>query len=230
MVVYARCGNDHLCAYNRQHMETLVMVQLENYRLNKTPTISKALDQPITDWGCYDFYDKDGFELNLAERAYYKHSNIQLHDCLNHICCQQKWLDITSDTVWTDHALILHRYDYADEALKQIRNQSVQCPPAGWIIQTRRKWGFDLAVDATSMYGQAFEVVHIEYDECNYETFREELKKAEEQIERMDWDKAAQQVWNHRDHWMYLKGFQQNHWKAKYLFGWAFAEYTEKAA
>jgi hypothetical protein len=42
------------------------------------------------------------------------------------------------------------------------------------------------------------------------------------------WRDAADRVWQHRDQWQHLQGFDQNHWKAEYLLGWKKAEYTEK--
>jgi hypothetical protein len=45
----------------------------------------------------------------------------------------------------------------------------------------------------------------------------------------MDWNDAASQIWQHRDKWQHLKGYDQNHWKAKYLLGWDYAELLEKA-
>jgi hypothetical protein len=48
-------------------------------------------------------------------------------------------------------------------------------------------------------------------------------------VRHTDWQDAADQVWEQRDQWQHLKGFDQNHWKAEYLLGWSKAEYTEKA-
>lgn len=176
----------------------------------------------------FRYFDKDGFELCVAEQKFYKANNIHLDNSLNHPCCQQEWLNIKSDDIFVDHALILHRFAYDGEASEQLKSIEKYAPQANWLLNAPMKWGFDLAVDSISSGRHMFEVVHIEYDSFFHHDFNDKLYYTFDQIERMDWTKAAQQVWHHRDEWMYLKGFHQNHWKSKYLFGWNKAEYTEK--
>ena len=48
-------------------------------------------------------------------------------------------------------------------------------------------------------------------------------------IRHTDWKDAAQRIWNKRDEWKPLKGFEQNHWKANFLIGWSKSETLEKA-
>ena len=178
------------------------------------------------------FYDKDGFELCKAEQEFYLANNIKLNDCLNHICCQQDWFTVEGKDVFVDHALILHRFSYGAEARDQLQliAHSHGIPQAGWLLQTRQKWGFDVAIDAVDDIGEMYEVIHIEFDSYFHDDFLEKMYHIKEQVERTDWEKAALQIRKHTDKWQYLHGFHQNHWKAKYLFGWNKAEYTEKAA
>jgi hypothetical protein len=176
----------------------------------------------------FRYYDKDGFELCAAEHKFYIANAVHLNPCLNHSCCQQDWLDLDSDKVFVDHALILHRFDYVGGARAQLLDLAETIPQAGWLLQTEKKWGFDLAIDSRAEGASMFEVVHIEYDDVHVDSFNEKLLLTQEHIERIDWEKAAAQIWSHRESWMYLKGFHQNHWKAKYLLGWNKAEYTEK--
>jgi hypothetical protein len=196
-----------------------------DYWLSANPTLRKAVNEPLP--RDFLYYDKDGFELCIAEQSYYIANDIQLDPCLNHLCCQQPWLSV--EGAFTDHALILHRFDYSEEARKQLTLMHSTIPQAGWLLQTKQKWGYDLALDSVTDYGHMFEVIHIEFDTYDFVQFKEALEKVQEQIARMDWREASNQIWRNRDRWGHLKGFVQNHWKANYLFGWDKAEYTEKA-
>lgn len=196
-----------------------------NYELSANPTLRKSVHEPLQ--RDFLYFDKDGFELCIAEQAYYIANDVKLDSCLNHLSCQQPWLEVEGAII--DHALILHRYDYSDEARDQLLKLRHVIPQADWLIQIKQKWGYDLALDAITDYGMMYEVIHIEYDTRDFINFKEALMLIEDQIARTDWQEAARQIWRYRDRWMHLKGFEQNHWKAEFLFGWDKAEFTEKA-
>lgn len=202
---------------------------MANVHLENRAVITKPLADAAFTPADFQYYDKDGFELCKAESSYYFVNKVPLLNRLNHICCQSDWIQIQTDNVYTDHSLILHRYSFEDEAREQLLAWRHNVPQVDWLLQTRRKWGFDIAIDATNDLPSAFEVVHIEYDDCDFGSFLEKMAPTKEMIERTDWQQAARQVWYHRGQWEHLKGFAQNHWKARYLFGWDMAEYTEKA-
>lgn len=202
------------------------MITVCNYHLNSNP----SCQSPVADIAAKDFYyyDKDGFELNLAERRYYQAQQFPLNDCLNHICWQEPWLEITDPVVFIDHSLILHRANYTEQAQEQLINFKKDIPSAGFLLNTRQKWGFDFALDAV-LDDTVFEVIHIEYDNLNYQQFYDRLKSVEEQITKTDWTSAANAILKHCSQWEHLKGYDQNHWKSNFLFGWERAEYLEKA-
>lgn len=188
--------------------------------------------QPVEDIDPDDFqyYDKDGFELNQAERHYYLAAGHPLNDCLNHLCFQQPWFLLKPDTggLILDHCLVLHRCGYRGAALEQLKSLSATIPQATLVANTQVKWGFDFALDAIAEDGTIFEVLHIEFDHRDYRHFRDRLLIMEYQIKHTDWQHAAATVWLKRDSWRGLVGFEQNHWKAQFLLGWTKAEYTEK--
>ena len=96
------------------------------------------------------------------------------------------------------------------------------------LIKTKLKWGFDFALDAVRD-GEVFEVLHIEYDNNNFDDFRNRMINFEWTVRHTDWVNAADQIWQARDQWQHLKGFDQNHWKSKFLIGWDKAEILEKS-
>ena len=178
----------------------------------------------------FQYYDKDGFELNLAERKFYAASKFPLIDCLNHICWQEPWFELESNNsgLILDHCMFLCRAEYSGEARSQIEKLGKDIPQAKYLLNTKHKWGFDFALDAVRD-NEPFEVLHIEYDNLDYDAFCARLLLVGYLIRHIDWNDAANRVWAKRDDWQHLVGFEQNNWKAKYLVGWNKAEYTEKS-
>jgi hypothetical protein len=177
----------------------------------------------------FQYFDKDGFELNQAERKFYSAMNYPIHyPILNHCCWQEPWFVLEDNSLILDHSIILHRCSYAESALDQLHILSKTIPLAKLLIQARQKWGYDFDLNAVAPTGDVFEVLHIEYDNTDYDSFKEKLIYTEYMIRHTDWKDAAQRIWNSRDQWQHLKGFDQNHWKANYLIGWSKSESLEK--
>ena len=190
--------------------------------------------KPISDINENDFryYDKDGFELNLAEQKFYSAMNFPIDEpILNHRCWQEPWFELEKDTVnlILDHSMFLCRCDYNGAASEQLRQLKEQYPLADLLLRSKRKWGFDFALDAVAEDGTVFEVLHVEYDHNDYEYFKNRMIEFEWTVRHTDWCDAAVRIWNQRDQWQNLKGFDQNHWKANYLIGWHKSEFTEKS-
>ena len=197
--------------------------------LMSNPVCSKPVDNLIAD--DFRYYDKDGFELNDAEHQFYRAMKYPVdYGILNHNCWQEPWFELESNDTGLiiDHAMFLCRCSYTGAADEQLREYKKTIPTAGFLLQTRQKWGFDFALDAVRD-GHTFEVIHIEFDGSEYESFTNRFINFEYLIRHTDWVDCADRVWNQRDQWQSLKGFDQNHWKAKYLLGWSRAEYLEKA-
>lgn len=187
--------------------------------------------KPISNYELKDFlyYDKDGFELNFAEQKFYNKMNFPLRDCLNHMCFQQDWFVSDTESLIIDHCLILHRCRYEEEALSQLQNISKTIPQASLLVNTKAKWGFDFSLDSIDSEGNIFEVLHVEYDDCNYHKFTDKMISFDFKIRHTDWLDAARKILEHKDEWIHLKGFAQNNWKSNFLIGWSRSEYTEKS-
>ena len=97
------------------------------------------------------------------------------------------------------------------------------------LIDTIPKWGFDFDLNAVAPDGTVYEVLHVEYDSRNYQTFKERMISFEYTVRHTDWIAVAETVWNRRNEWQHLKGFEQNHWRAREILDWPQAEYLEKA-
>lgn len=190
-------------------------------------------DNAITDIDPTDFryYDKDGFELNQIEQKFYRASQLPVIDCLNHLCWQEPWFELQQNIkgLILDHSMFLCRASYERDAREQLLSLKSTIPTADYLLRTRQKWGFDFALDAVADDGTMFEVLHVEYDNYNYDRFKTELMMFDYKVRHTDWYDAADKIWKSRNEWQNLKGFEQNHWKAKYLLDWSKAEYTEKS-
>ena len=125
--------------------------------------------------------------------------------------------------------MFLCRAAYAGEALNQLGFLKSTIPTADLLIRTKQKWGFDFALDAISEDGTVYEVLHVEYDNYDYQTFVEKMQWFDFVVRHTDWVDSAKKVWLHKKDWQNLRGFEQNHWKSQFLLGWSQAEYTEKS-
>lgn len=198
-------------------------------RLMSSPAcINKVFDLDVND---FKYYDKDGFELNIAEQKFYAAMDYPIFsNILNHSCWQEPWFELQDNVpeLILDHSMFLCRCNYERDALEQLLEIKKTLPIADYLIRSKRKWGFDFALDALADDGTVYEVLHIEYDNYEYDHFKNRMINFEWTVRHTDWLDAAHRVWSQRDQWQNLAGFDQNHWKAEYLLGWKKAEYTEK--
>jgi hypothetical protein len=193
------------------------------------PSCNRTVDDLSADY--FQYYDKDGFELNIAEQKFYKAMGHPIDDpILNHTCWQQPWFELEYDdlNLILDHSMFLCRCNYEREAEEQLQRLKKNIPLADYLLQTRRKWGYDFALDAVRD-NQIFEVLHVEYDSVDFDQFNDRMIRFDFTVRHTDWRDAADRIWSQKDQWQHLKGFDQNHWKAEYLLGWKRAEYTEKS-
>ncbi len=190
--------------------------------------------RPICDIEETDFYyyDKDGFELNIAEQKYYREMNHPInYPILNHHCWQEPWFELEQQNqgLILDHCIILHRCSYEGAAACQLAELKSRIPASGFLLNTKQKWGFDFALDAVDSQGNIFEVLHVEFDSYDYDHFNKTMINFDFTVRHVNWYDAAKKVSEHKADWEGLKGFEQNNWKSNYLIGWKKAEYTEKA-
>ena len=179
----------------------------------------------------FRYYDKDGFELNKAEQKFYAANKLPVIDCLNHLCWQEPWFELEKNDqkLILDHSMFLCRASYSGEALNQLASMKPTIATADLIMRTRQKWGFDFALDAVADDGSVYEVLHVEYDNYDYDVFCNQMHQFDFMVRHTDWRDAANKIWQQKGQWQHLQGFEQNHWKSQYLIGWSKAEYTEKS-
>jgi len=200
-----------------------------NFNLISNPVCNKPVDLLIG--SDFNWYDKDGFELNQAERKYYAAMNYPIElPILNHCAWQEPWFEIDKPELGLllDHSIFLCRASYEGAALEQLITLKDTIPFADYLIRTKQKWGYDFALDSVRD-GQVFEVLHVEYDSNDYDTFESNMIRFDQIVRHRDWVDIADKVWKNRNEWLPLKGFEQNHWKANFILGWKKSEFTEKS-
>ncbi len=195
------------------------------------PVCSKAVDN--LEPSDFQYFDKDGFELNIAEQKFYSAMGYPIHErILNHTCWQVTWYTVNEQQaqgMFLDHSMLLQRCSYVGEARQQIEEIAKTVPQASLLLQVRPKWGFDFDLNAVAPDGTVYEVLHIEYDTNDYNDFRNRTVLFEQTVKFRNWHGVAEEIWQQRDQWQHLKGYDQNHWKANYILGWKQSEYIEKA-
>jgi hypothetical protein len=197
--------------------------------VQSNPSCSKAVVE--LDKDDFLYYDKDGFELNKAEQKFYQAMAFPInYPLLNHTCWQEPWFELEDhvEGLVLDHSMFLCRCNYIGAAEEQLRSLKKDIPQVDLLLRTKAKWGYDFALDAVRD-GEIFEVLHVEYDSNDYHQFSEHMMRFGWTVRHTDWYDAANRIWEKRSEWQQLKSFDQNHWKAQYLLGWAKAEYTEKS-
>jgi hypothetical protein len=207
------------------------MLYVHDTNINSNAVCSKSVNE--LEKNDFQYFDKDGFELNIAEQKFYSAMDFPIHHpILNHCCWQVPWITMKENPygLFLDHAMTLMRCTYMHSAREQLESLKVTIPQAQQLLQIKPKWGYDFDLNAISDNGTVYEVLHIEYDSRNFDEFSESQTNFEQYVKRADWVSIAKDIWNKRDEWHHLKGFDQNHWKANYLLGWKQSEYLEKVS
>ena len=195
---------------------------VENSGFDPTATITKPMmDEEVLAWSM-KYFDKDGFEINELEQAYYRDNDIFIDGMhLFHIANQTDWIvDFEQSTFGcvVDHSMISTRWAFGGKAKEQLIALSYRKPELNKLLAIRPKWGIDFSLDYIYP-GGCMELFHIEADYWTYEEALEGKWKAEELIMNADWEDQAETVLKKKDQWIDLNADDQADWKAQY-FGW----------
>jgi hypothetical protein len=72
-------------------------------------------------------------------------------------------------------------------------------------------------MDYVDREGNAFEILHWEYDCFDYNEAAEIKELVQPKLNSIDWDDAAQQLLKRKDEWHSLEFFAQSDWKCNYF-------------
>lgn len=180
--------------------------------------IEKLLYQPTVE--DLDLFDQNGYDLTPLERHYAYSNRAKPKRHRDHIHAL-KWDWFTQynkiEGAVLNHSLLFERKAYAGAALEELQSWARTLPLVNKIIALRPKWGLDFSMDYVDRKGNAFEVLHWEYDSFNYDEVAILKLQMEPKLAAIDWDEAALDILKHKDQWHHLDFFAQSAWKCNYF-------------
>ena len=179
--------------------------------------ITKSFQPQASD---LDLFDQNGYDLTVLEQHFAEANDIRPLSHREHrMAIKQPWFTQESKIEGSvlNHSLIFERKSYSGAALAQLQEYAKDLPLIYKVISMRAKWGLDFSMDYVDREGNAFEVLHWEWDSFDYE----EICHAKEMIEpillAIDWEDAAQNILKHKEEWHHLDFFGQSDWKCNFF-------------
>jgi hypothetical protein len=166
-------------------------------------------------------FDQNGYDLTDLEKhyAYSNWSKPKKHR-EHRVALKQPWfiqpLPQVEGAV-LNHSLLFERKGYAGEALTELQNWARTLPLIHKVIALRPKWGLDFSMDWVDRDGNAFEILHWEWDSFNYHEIEDVRKTIEPVLLSIDWQDAGKQILEQKSQWHHLDFFAQSRWKCNYF-------------
>jgi hypothetical protein len=165
-------------------------------------------------------FDQNGYDLTEIEKHFAMSNHAIVYSHRSHrTALKQDWFIQEHKVEGTvlNHSLLFERKAYAGAALEQLQRWSKELPLLHKIIAMRPKWGLDFSMDYVDREGNAFEVLHWEWDSFDYEEITTIKQTIEPVLLAIDWQDAAQQILKHKDQWHHLDFFAQSDWKCNFF-------------
>jgi len=180
--------------------------------------VEKLLYQPTIE--DLDLFDQNGYDLTQLEQHFAYGNRVKPKKHREHLrALKQDWftqLPVT-EGAHLNHSLLFERKGYTGDALKELEYWAKTLPLVNKIIALRPKWGLDFSMDYADREGNAFEILHWEWDSFIYEETECIRKIVEPVLLAIDWRDAAQQILAKKSEWHHLDFFAQSQWKCRYF-------------
>jgi hypothetical protein len=167
-----------------------------------------------------ELFDQNGYDLTLLEQHFAYSNGTKPKKHRERIrTLKQDWFvqDYKIEGAVLNHSFLFERKGYKGAALEELLHWARDLPLIYKVIALRPKWGLDFSMDYVDKKGNAFEVLHWEWDSFDYveiETIRQII---EPRLQAIDWDDAAKEILKHKDQWHHLGFFEQSDWKCNYF-------------
>lgn len=165
-------------------------------------------------------FDQNGYDLTVLEQHYAYSNYCKPKRHREHIrAIKSDWFTQADkiEGAVLNHSLLFERKGYAGDALKELKMWAKDLPLIYKIISLRPKWGLDFSMDYVDRQGNAFEVLHWEYDGFDYDEVQVRKLQVQAKFATIDWDDAGAQILKHKDQWHHLEFFEQSDWKCNYF-------------
>lgn len=183
-----------------------------------TNPIDKTLFRPVPD--DVALFDQNGYDLTDLEIRYALVNYGRPNQHRSHrTALKQNWFvqESAIDGAVLNHSLLFERKAYAGAALDQLKMWSRSLPLVNKIIAMRPKWGLDFSMDWVDREGNAFEILHWEYDGFGYEEIQSVKEQIEPVLKNIDWHDAGQQLLKRKHEWHHLEFFDQSDYKCNFF-------------
>lgn len=165
-------------------------------------------------------FDQNGYDLTELEK-HFASSNLagpDSHRC-HRTALKKPWFEqsYVTEGAHLNHSLLFERKGYEGDALLQLKMWAQDLPLLHKVIAMRPKWGLDFSMDYADRQGNAFELLHWEYDGFDYEEIQQVKELVEPILQSIDWRDAATQLLKRKSEWHHLDFFQQSDWKCDYF-------------
>lgn len=180
--------------------------------------IEKLLYQPTIE--DLDLFDQNGYDLTPLEQHFAYGNRIKPKKHREHLrALKQDWFTQLPKLEGShlNHSLLFERKGYAGQALEELKFWAKTLPLVNKVIALRPKWGLDFSMDYADRAGNAFEVLHWEWDSFVYEEVEQIRIAVEPILLAIDWADAAEQILAHKEQWHHLDFFAQSRWKCSYF-------------
>ena len=165
-------------------------------------------------------FDQNGYDLTDLEKHYaYSNWSKPKRHREHRVALKQPWFEqaYKIEGAVLNHSLLFERKGYAGAALTELTRWAKALPLINKVIALRPKWGLDFSMDYVDCKGNAFEVLHWEWDSFDYDEVQAVKASVEPILLDIDWDDAAQQILANKDQWHHLDFFAQSDWKCSYF-------------
>lgn len=168
----------------------------------------------------FDLFDQNGYDLTEIEKHFASSNMTGVDSHRSHRTAIKKpWFTqrVTTEGAHLNHSLLFERKGYTGDALAQLEYWAHELPLVHKLIALRPKWGMDFSMDYVDTKGNAFELLHWEWDSFDYEQIQKVKETIEPILESIDWVDAAKNILNKKDEWHHLDFFAQSDWKCNFF-------------
>ena len=180
--------------------------------------IEKLLYQPTVE--DLDLFDQNGYDLTPLEQHFAYGNKVKPKKHREHLrAIKQEWFTQlpTIEGSHLNHSLLFERKGYTGAALAELEHWAKTLPLINKVIALKPKWGLDFSMDYVDRSGNAFEVLHWEWDSFNYDEIQAVKLEIEPVLKAIDWQDAAQNILAKKDQWHHLDFFAQSAWKCEFF-------------
>jgi hypothetical protein len=207
---------------NASHAKMQTSLTLTTNKFNSNGYWSRPIDKmlyiPIAD--DLSLFDQNGYDLTVLEQRY-ANSNHQPGDEHRYrVAVKQPWFTQEQGVIEgaiLNHSLLFERKAYTGAALDQLTYWAKSLPIVHKVIAMRPKWGLDFSMDYVDRVGNAFEVLHWEYDGFDYQEIQSIKEMIEPVLLDIDWNDAAKTLLHKKSQWHHLDFFEQSAWKCDFF-------------